>query len=95
MRAVQPPTHQGQLIHDEWIGLVVKGADGATEHHQQVSSIDSAGVQRISSRIDILDRVAACLQQGFQRSQVFEIQVANGDGGLHDRGSSVSGFAGQ
>jgi len=91
-RRRQPPFDQGQFGAQERIERIVEGADRAAQYDQQVGFHGIERGQVVDGGIHVAHQVAAFLQHGTQRAQVFEMDVADDDGGLvHGRLSDGGG----
>ena len=80
--AAQPPPHQRQFVGEKGVGRFVERADGAAQHDQQAGVGNVRCVQVFGGGVHVAHGVAPGLEQRLQRAQVFEMQVADGDGGV-------------
>ncbi len=75
--------HQLKFGLEEGVGLFVVGANGATQHDQQVSLHHLFGVKGFDGGVDVGEAVAGLTQNRGQGADVFEVDVAQCDGCFH------------
>src|SRR5215471_10513939 len=82
-----------ELPLQEGIALDLVDADRSAEHDEEVGSLCRAEV--VNTGLEVVEHNAAVLQHAGERAGIFESDVTNGDGVLHDaslRGSSTGAF---
>jgi len=81
--AGQAPFEQTQFVGKKGIGPLVEGADRPTQCNEKIACRGLLTGQVVRRGVEVAHVESTLAQQRFERAEVFEMDVAQGQGGLH------------
>ncbi len=75
----QSPFKKSNLVAQEWVDIVLVGADRPTKYNQQVGLRHFGGPDVVDASVDVRDFIAQLCKDWRKRAQIFKGHVTHGD----------------